>query len=361
MILKGFIRKEIIQTLRDPHLGMAVIIMPVLQLLLFGYALTNEVKNIRLDVYAEPRDVLVQNIYDHALASRWFAPVKKHKANPIDAIQSGEADAVLVAPPGGLTRAAGRNEEKIQLLVNASDVLRAQAADIYLKSIAQSLEPKGEKTPHAPLSVSVRMLYNPSMTSSTFTLPGIMSMLLTFLVMVLTCTSIAKEKERGTFEMIISAPIRRTDIILGKTIPFALVGVWNVFIALMASRFFFSLPLRGSLVAFGFVSLCYVYTALMAGVLMSTFVKNQQQSMMCNFMILFIAMMLSGCFFSVDNMPLPLRLISYVNPLAHYTFLVRNILLKGGDFMYLIQYSSALLGVGIVLAFFAFRRFRISL
>lgn len=359
MILRGFIRKEIIQALRDVRLRMMIVLMPVMQLLLFGYALTNEVRNVRLAVYAEPHDVLMQEIYDHAIASHWFIPVKKQQTDPYAAIQSGAADAVLIAPQKGLTQQAGRNEGKVQLLINATNVLRARAVEMYLQQIVQqtcSKEPQ-----RSPLQVSVRILYNSTMETSTFTVPGMMSVLLTVLVMLLTCTSIAKEKETGTFETILSAPIRRRDIILGKTIPFALVGIFNVLIILFAARVFFNLPFRGSFIAFGIASLFFVYAALMIGILLSTFVKNQQQAMLCCFIVLFVALMLSGSFFPIENMPFALRGLSYINPLAHYTFLVRNILLKGGDIMYLLSYCAAMFGVGSVIAFFAFKRFHITL
>jgi ABC-2 type transport system permease protein len=360
-MLKGFIRKELIQTFRDPKLGVPLLFAPLFQLLLFGYALTNEVKNLRLDIFAKPQDVLVQEIFDKAIASRWFIPAQKHACSPIESIQSRYADAVLVAHPEGFTTGVWRHEGQLQLLINAANVLRAQAADMYIKKIAREVTAKPENKGTPPLSVSIRTLFNPSMDSTIFVVPGLMAMLLTVTVMLLSCTSVAKEKESGTFEMMISAPIQRKHIILGKTIPFVLLGIWNVFIVLLGARFFFSLPIRGSLLHFGVASLCFIFPCVMAGILLSTFVKNQQQSMMLSFIVLFIALMLSGCFFSIDNMPLFLRSLSYVNPLAHSTFLNRNILLKGGDFYFLIKHCLALLGCGGVLAFFAFKRFKISL
>lgn len=362
MILRGFIKKEVIQALRDAHLRMTIVVMPVLQLLLFGYALTNDVKNIHLDVYAQPNDVIVQEIYDQAMASGWFVPVRVHDSDPYEAIRSGHADAALVAPEHGFSRGVGRGEARIQLLINASNVLRAQAIDGFVQSIVHRVTTAKNAAPmQQPLEVSVRVLYNSTMDTTTFTVPGMLSVLLTTLIMLLTCTSIAKEKESGTFETILSAPIKRRHIILGKTIPFAVLGLLNVLIILAAARLFFNLPFRGSLAAFMFASLVFVYAGLMIGVLLSTFVKSQQQSMLCCFIFLFVTLMLSGSFFSIENMPTPLRAFSYINPLAHYTFLVRNILLKGGDLFYLLAYSSAMFVVGSAIAWVAFKRFHITL
>lgn len=360
-VLRGFIKKEIIQTLRDPRLRVMIFLSSLLQLLLFGYALTNEVKNIRLALYNPPKDVLAQEIFDHAIASKSFVPVRKQVAEPLDAIQRDEADAVLVVSDEPVTRGVGQGRGQIQLLINASNVLRAQAADVYLQRIALGVAHQKSPSLAAPLQVSVRMLYNPSMDSAFFTIPGIVAILLTINVLLLTCTSIAKEKESGTFETILSAPIQRKQIILGKTVPFALVGIINMLIILAASRFFFGLPFRGSALALTVATACYIVTSLMLGIWLSTFVQNQQQSMLCCFIFFFVTMMLSGAFFSVDNMPWVLRAISHLNPLAHFTFLVRNILLKGGDVLFVVRYCAAILGIGGIVAFFAFKRFRLTL
>lgn len=357
-VLRGFIRKEIIQTLRDPRLRVLIFFSSLMQLLLFGYALTNEVKNIRLTLYAQPSDVVAQEIFDHALASKRFVPAKKQVTDPLQEIQRGYADAALVAPSEKITRGVGQGRGKVQLLINASNVLRAQAADVYIQRIAHEVS---REPTQVPLQVAVRTLYNPSMDSTFFTIPGIITILLTLNVLLLTCTSIAKEKESGTFETILSAPIQRRQIILGKTLPFALVGVLNMLIILTASRIFFGLPFRGSGVALAIATACYIVTALMLGILLSTFVKNQQQAMLCCFIFFFVALMLSGAFFSLDNMPWILRMLAKLNPIAHFTLLVRNILLKGGDAMLIFRYCVAILGIGGVVAIFAFKRFRLTL
>lgn len=360
-VLRGFIRKEIIQTLRDPRLRVMIFASALLQLLLFGYALTNEVKNVRLALYSPPQDVVAQEIYDHALASGSFVPVRNQAHDPFESIQRGDADAVLVSQEGTTTRGSLKGNGTIQLLINASNVLRAQAVDVYMQRIVQMVQQQKMAPSMSPLTVSVRMLYNPSMDSAFFTIPGIITILLTINVLLLTCTSIAKEKESGTFETILSAPIQRKHIILGKTVPFALVGIINVIITLVASRIFFGLPFRGSAWAFTASCGCYIITSLMLGILLSTYVKNQQQSMLCCFIFLFVTLMLSGAFFSVDNMPWALRCLSYINPIAHFTFLMRNILLKGGDILFVVKYCLAILSVGAVVAIFAFKRFRVTL
>jgi ABC-2 type transport system permease protein len=358
MILRGFIKKEITQTLRDPRLGLMVLIAPVFQILLFGFAITNDVININLGAYFQPNDVAVRDIYNAALASKRFHGVDISKTSPDKAIQCGIADAVIIAPKYGLTRGIGRGDGELQLLINSTNVIRAVAIDGYMQSIIHKIYGPNIDP---PFKIIMRTLYNPTLETTTFIVPGIMGMILMVLVMVLASTSIAKEKESGTFETIISAPIKRKYIILGKTIPFALVGLFNTFVILISGIFFFNLPFRGNFIVFLLENLFFVVCAVMFGILLSTFVKNQQQSMLCSFMVIFVLMMLSGSFFPIENMPLWLRVIAYCNPMAHHTFLVRNILLKGGDPMYLIQHIAAILVSTIAIALYAFKRFKITL
>jgi ABC-2 type transport system permease protein len=358
MILIGFIKKELIQTLRDPRLGAMVLVAPVLQILLFGFALTNDVINIRLGAYFSPNDVVALDIYNAAIASKRFLPVNVSDVKPEKAIQNGIADAILVAPSGGLTRAAGNGNGEIQLLIDASNVLRAVAIEGFMQNITQRT---CNNLATNPLKIIVRTLYNPTLETTTFTVPGVMAMLLMVLVMILTSTSIAKEKESGTFETIIAAPIKRTHIILGKTIPFALVGLFNVFVILISGIFLFQLPFKGTFCVFLLENILFVTCAVMFGILMSTFVKNQQQSMLCSFIVIFILMMLSGSFFPVENMPSLLRFFAFINPMAHHTFLIRNILLKGGEPVFVTIHMLAIFLANIVVAFLAFKRFKITL
>lgn len=367
MILRGFIRKEIKQTLRNPHLAFVILVMPIFQLLLFGFALTNEVTNVKIGFYFQPDDVVAREVYEHTMASGWFNEVNVKNVDPMFAIQSSLADVVFVAPSGGLTKNINSTDNKCeaQLLINGSNVLRAQSTDIYMQTIINNVYIKNmhmdDVVKKPILNFCVRTLYNPSLETSHFTVPAVIAILLTILVMMLSCSSIAKEKECGTFETILSAPIKREYIVLGKTIPFALMGLLNIVIVLFSAYLFFDLPIRGSIIYFFVASIIYIYAALMCGILLSTFVKNQQQAMLCFFIVFFIAMMLSGGFFPIDNMPKPLRWIANVNPLAHYIFLVRNILLKGGDTVYFLTHSFYLFIIGSVIGFVAYKKFKITL
>ncbi|MDR1597403.1 MAG: ABC transporter permease [Holosporales bacterium] len=358
MKLLGFIKKELIQTLRDPHLGVMILLAPVLQILLFGFALTNDVVNIRLGACFAPNDVVAADIYNAAVASKRFCRADITGYSPEGAVRAGVVDAVMVAPAKGLTRGGANKNAELQLLIDASSVVRAVSIDGFMQAIVQKVCAPAESP---PLAIVAKILYNPQLETSTFTVPGVMATILLMLVLILTCTSIAKEKESGTFETIISAPIKRQHIILGKTVPFALVGLFNSLLILIAGRIFFNLPFRGCWWIFATEGLLFVVCSVLLGILLSTFVKNQQQSMLCCFFVMFILMMLSGAFFALDNMPAWLRWVAYANPMSHHTLLVRNILLKGGGLDYVVPHLLCILGANIVLGIAAFRRFKITL
>src|SRR5512135_334338 len=228
--LIGFIKKELIQTLRDSRMRILLFVMPVIQLTLFGVAISNEVKNIRLAAFFDSKDTVLREIYERSIAGRWFIPAEATQSDPFTLIESGAADAVLVPPPGGFTRALGRGDAKLQVLVNATNVIQAQSVEGYLQNIVRQTvqDDVGIEPPKLPIEISTRVLFNPALETSVFMVPGVMCMVMIITTMVLSNVAIVREKEMGTFEMLISAPISRWEVIYGKTIPYLLVGMANV-------------------------------------------------------------------------------------------------------------------------------------
>ncbi|MGZ3770420.1 MAG: ABC transporter permease [Bdellovibrio sp.] len=324
--LLGFIKKEFIQTLRDHRMRMLLFVAPVVQLTIFGVALSTEAKNIRLSVYGSPSDDSLQELHRKAIASGWFIPAKTSSLDPIEQIKQGEADAVLVAPPEGLDKSLGRRQGRVQLLVNAINVTRAQSIERYFLTIVHSLY--GMQT---PIHFDIRVLYNPALKTALFLVPGVMSLLVCLITILLTSMSIAKEKEIGTFETLLVAPVKSEEIIFGKTIPFIILGMSNIPLIVLAARIFFGMPLRGSLWVLLFSAFVFVCCTVGIGLFISTVTKNQQQSMMGGFLYLFPSVLLSGLVFPVDNMPIAMRVFAYINPLTYFIEILRNVMLKGGD------------------------------
>ncbi|AHZ84383.1 putative multidrug ABC transporter permease YbhR [Bdellovibrio bacteriovorus] len=354
--LLGFIKKEFWQILRDPRMRILLFLAPCVQLTIFGVALSTEANNIRLSLVGAPNDSSLQELHRKALASGWFVPAKPSLSDPYEQIQKGQADAVLIAPTGGLDRALGRKEGEVQLLINATNVTRAQGIERYMGSILRSLHPQDP-----PLQFDVRVLYNPAMRSALFLVPGVMSMLVCLITILLTSMSVAKEKELGTFETLISAPVSPEEVILGKTVPFVLLGLSNIPLIVGVAVVLFGMPMRGSLWMLLLAAVAFVCCTVGIGLFISTVAKNQQQSMMGGFLYLFPSVLLSGMVFPVENMPWALRIFSYINPLTYFIELLRNIMLKGGDLRLIAVNVLILVAMAVLAITASWRRFKTTL
>lgn len=361
--LLGFIKKELIQTLRDPRMKFFLFVTPIVQMTLFGVAISNEVKNIRLAAVFDSKDWVMRDLYERSINGKWFIPAKSTKTDPFKMIQEGDADAVLVAPPRGLTRGIGRGDAPIQLLIDATNVTQAQAVESYLTAITQqTIKDDLHIAPQEPpVQFDLRVLYNPALDTSIFMVPGVMCMLAVMTTMILCMTAITREKEVGTFEMLISAPIKPSEVIYGKTIPYVILGMCNFPLTLAVAVFIFGVPVRGSILLLTASAFFFVCTAVAMGTLISTICKNQQQANLGSFLFMFPAIMFSGLMFPIDNMPVAMKAIAFIDPLYHYLALLRNIMLKGGDIRFAAWHILILAAIAVVSIVFSFRRFHTTL
>ena len=364
--LIGFIKKELTQALRDPRMKFVLFVAPIVQMTIFGVAISNEVKNIRLAAIFDSKDFVMRDIYERAIQGGWFVPCKASGAvaqDPFELIRANKADAVLVPPPGGLTRAIGRRDAPLQLLVDATNVTQAQSVEGYIQTIvAQTVQDDLHlAAPQPPILLDMRVLFNPSLDTTIFMVPGVMTMLMVLTTLVLTNIAIVREKEMGTFEMLISAPVSRWEIILGKTLPYVVLGMCNLPLILSVAIFVFHVPMRGSLIALTIATLAFVCSTVAMGTLISTYCKNQQQASMGGFLFMFPAIMFSGLMFPIENMPVAVRWIAFIDPLAHYLSLLRNIMLKGGTVWTLGWHTAVLAALAAVSAAISFKRFHTTL
>lgn len=360
--LWGFIKKELIALWRDRTLLAAVLILPVVQMTLLSLAITMEARNIRLAIDTEPNDFIMDRIYDHAIGSGWFIKFKPLQKSAVQAVQTGEADVALIAPKGGLTKALMRGEGEIQVLIDATNVLKAQSIEAYLKSIITNvLQEQTHTVTQTPVTFTVRVLFNPQLNTQWFLIPALMAILVFMSLLTLISISITREKESGTIETLISAPISKYHIILGKTLPFIFIALLNLLIIQSVGILLFDLPFRGSLLMFILAFLLFCFPACAIAVWLATYTKTQQQAMLGLMIILFLAMMLSGALFPLENMPLFLQAVAYINPLTHYTYLTRNILLKAADWTYFFHHGMILVATGLIISYFAVKRFKTTL
>ncbi len=362
--IKGFFKKEMLQTLRDPRMRVLLFLVPCLQMTIFGMALSTEARNIRLSLDSSSGDQVLDKIKERALASGWFIDAGYDGAgDPFALVRDGKADVVIVPPTGGLDQANTNEVSHLQILIDASNVTRAQAINRYLEAIVGKISldqnvRSGLMSQALPINFDVRVLYNPTLRSAVFLVPGIMSVVMCLITILLTSMSITKEKELGTFETIISAPISSMEVILGKTIPYVLLGLANIPLILGVAVFLFDVPMRGSMLTLIASSFIFICATVATGIFISTITRTQQQAMMGGFIYLMPSLLISGLIVPVSSMPIPLQIISYANPLTYFMELLRSIMLKGGESGLVVRDLSIMTAMAIVIAFFSIRRFK---
>lgn len=354
--LLGFLKKEFVQTLRDKRMRAVLFVAPVVQLTIFGVAISNEVRRVRLAASFPTSDSAMRLVLEKSFASGWFIPAAVHGEDPFGWIDSNDAEAVLVAPPGGLLKAMGRGEAKLQLLIDARNVIRAQSIENYLKGILQvAFSPPGQV---APLQFDVRVLYNPTLLTSIYMVPGVMCMLVCLITILLTSMALARERENGTLETLIAAPLQPWELLAGKTVPFIVLGFCEIPLILMTGVLLFGVPIRGSVPLLMLASLVFVTATVSLGVLISLIGRNQQQAMLGGLLFLLPAVLLSGLLFPLENVPWALRWLGTINPLAHFISLNRNLLLKGGSPTFYLQHLGALAAIAVCCSSVAYFRFK---
>ena len=361
--LAGFIRKEFIQIFRDPKMLVALFFIPLMQLIMFGLALTSEVKNIELAVISRP-SALAREVQTRALASGWFKNVQgidpQNITAPSQLLTRRQAEAVLVAPAEGLEAALERGDKPVQILVNAINAQRAQQVDTYIRQIlARTAAAHGYNLSGPGLiQLDTRVLFNHYMDTTDFMVPALLVMS-SFIVLLIVCSmSITKEKETGTMEKLIASPVSTAEILLGKTLPYFILGLAIIGAMLAVGIWGFSVAWRGSVLQLFINAVILISCALSVATLLSTVTHTQQQAMMGGVLILLPAILLSGVFFPVANIPAAFRWACYLNPMMYATANFRNVILKGGDWSLFWQYAAFASGLALLLALAAYKNFK---
>lgn len=380
-LLYAFVKKELVQALRDPRMRILLFVTPMIQMAIFGLALNNEVRNVKLYTRPMMNDRLLQDIRRNALASGWFVPVKGNEAligDDIDKFINGQLDVALYPPEGGLTQGFERGNGRLESVIDGSDLVRARGINGYVANIVSmavsarlgrpndyehliEAQTKPSDAFKMPIEFVVRILYNPELSTPFNLVPGVLSMLVCIVTIMLTSMSIAKEKEIGTFETLISSPISVAEVLLGKTIPYLIIGCINLPLVFFIAVAGFNVPMLGSYFWLAVATFFFLVTTVSIGTMLSIITRNQQQAMMGSFIFLMPSILLSGIMFPIENMPVILKFIAAFNPLMYYSILLRNIMLKGGDHWVLFTHISALFLISVVCVTIAFKRFRLHL
>jgi ABC-2 type transport system permease protein len=361
-------RKEVLHIMRDARSLIIVFVLPVMMIVLYGYALNMDVKHISFAVFDEDRSPASRALVEAFVRSGYFdlraRPARRAEAEAL--LRSQEARVVLAIPAtfaADLNRPAGGH---LQLLVDGSDATTATVALNYADLIAaQYAQDRASGTVSAtalPVIPEPRVWYNPDLKSANFLVPGLMATILMMISALLTSITIAREKETGTLEQILVSPIRPWEIIVGKVAPYLVLAFLDGLLVLAVGKLLFHIPIRGSLTQLLGLSVIYLFAALSIGLLISTMVATQQQAMMSAQLVTTLpSFLLSGFIFPLRSMPHILQAISYIVPAKYYLIIIRGIILKGLDARAFAPQVGFLLVLAAVLVTLSTWRFRTRL
>lgn len=338
--LMSIIRKEFIHILRDPRILALIIVIPIVQLFLLGYSATNDVRNVPLAVLDRSRTTESRALLDAYRAADYFriAYSVQSEAEIETLISRGDARAAVIIPPDYAQRLHEGNAQ-IAFVLDGSDPTVASTALSASQLIGQShstgimlerFERSGMSLRvRPPVEVRTTVWYNPDMISAHFMIPGVIGMILYAIAAILTANSVVRERERGTIEQLIVTPIRPWELIVGKLMPFVILGFFNTIEVLAVGHLWFGMPIRGDLGLILGLSVIFLATGLGIGLLASTIANTQQEAMLTVWLTLLPSIFLSGFFFPLEAMPRILQWISYIMPLRYYLVIIRSLLLKG--------------------------------
>jgi ABC-2 type transport system permease protein len=362
----GFVRKEGYHILRDWQTLLVLLGMPLLQVLLFGFAIRSDVRQVPL-AFVEPMpDAATAAVRARfAAASGTFRVVGAVRAiEALDGAFRSGGVRVAVVFPNGLARRLGRGEAApVQLVVDGADPNTGGIMEAYARAVLQGVAAElGAAAPAVRLVPVQRMRFNPTLASVNLFVPGLVAFVLTIVSALMTAVTIAREKETGTMEMLLVSPLRPWQVVAGKVAPYLALGFANVLLVLTAARLVFDVPVRGSLPLLLALSLLYTLTALAMGIVISSRAATQRTAMLAALAGLMLpTLLLSGFIFPIDAMPLPLRAVSYLIPARWFILIVRGIMLKGAGVVELWQEMLVLAGLTILLLAAGVRRLAVRL
>ncbi len=372
----GIVRKEFRQALREPRMRVVLAVPPLLQTIIFGFAVNLDVERVKLGWMDLDGGPASRELYEAFEASHEFDVVAKAKSEQEAQalVDRGDAQAVIRVAPGFSADIAAHRQGQVQLLLdgansNTAAIILSHATGVVAGFNREMLERQQrarlvDRTWEGPALARIpgveaerRVWFNPELRSRNYFVPGVIVNVLTLVTLMLTALSIVREKEMGTMEQLMVTPVRPIELMLGKTIPFALVGLFDMLLLTGVSLAVFRIPLAGSFLLLTGAGVLFILSTLGAGLFMSTISHTQQQAMMASFFFFQPAFTLSGFAFPIRNMPEPVQWLTYLNPLRYFMEIVRGVFLKGSGAADLWPQLAALAGMGILIVMWSARRF----
>jgi len=363
---RTFIKKEFAHILRDRKTLFILFGMPISQILIFGFALTNEVKNAKIMILDYAKDELSIQLTAKIDASRYFDVERSlTKASQIEQeFKKGKLKMAVIFPAGFSHDLAHSNHAQVQVITDGSDPNAANAVRNYVSSIIEDYQIQLKQNAAVPYQIipEIRMLYNPQLKDAPNFVPGVMALVLMLVCVMMTAISIVKEKETGTMEFLLVSPFKPIMVIITKAFPYFVLSMINVTTILLLSVFVLHLPITGSIALLFAESMLFVITCLTLGIFISIKTSSQQVAMLVSLMGMLIPTILfSGFMFPIENMPVPLQVISNIIPAKWFYIIAKAIMIKGLGFMGIWKETLILIGITTVLLIVSVKSFKIRL
>ena len=364
--LLTFIKKEFHHILRDKRSMLVLLGLPIVQLLIFGFAITTETRNCNIAILDNSKDEATQNIITRIENSTYFDIDRTLSRNDQadEAFKTGRIKLAIVFQPNFQNDLLHTNKAQMQIITDASDPNQANTLANYVSAIVMQYQQELNQNKDLPYTINteIRMLYNPQLKGEYSSVPGVMGMILLLISAMMTSISIVKEKEIGTMEVLLVSPMKPSVVIASKVIPYFIVSLINVITILLISNFVFGIPIQGSFLLLSLITIIYIICALALGILISTVTSSQQAAMIISLLGLMLpVVMLSGYAFPVANMPLILQIISNIVPAKWYIIMVKDVMIKGIGLFEIWQELLIILGMTTFFLLVSIKRFKVRL
>ncbi len=363
---KGFIIKEFYHIFRDRRSLFILFGMPIAQILLFGFAITNEINNVDIAILDHSKDATTQEIIHKISASKYFSVNQfiERESDIEAAFKKGKIKAVLNFEKNFSKNMVKDGNSTIQVITDATDPNTANTISNFTNAILQKYQQELNEGKHIPYQITTQthMIYNPELKSVFMFVPGVMTIILMLVSAMMTSISITREKELGTMEILLVSPLKPFQVIIGKVVPYIFLSIINAAIIILLSIFIFKMPVQGSLFLLGLESVLFIITSLSLGILISTISNTQQTAMMISLMGLMLpTILLSGFVFPISSMPLPLQIISNIVPAKWFIIILKGVMLKGVGIAFIWKETIILVAMALFYIGLSVKKYKIRL
>ena len=359
----GFVTKEFYHIFRDKRTLFILFGMPIAQIILFGFAITNEINNVNIAILDQSKDDATQKIVTKINASKYFVVKQNisHENEIENVFKKGKVKAVLVFENHFIKNLETKKQAKVQVITDATDPNIANTVTNYVNAILQNYTQQLNRDNPTSYSIQTQtqLYYNPELKSVFNFVPGVMTIILMLVSAMMTSISITREKELGTMEVLLVSPLKPFQVIIGKVFPYIFLSIINATVIVLLGYFVFKMPIVGSVFLVAFESILFIITALSLGILISTLANSQQTAMMISlFALMLPVIILSGFIFPISSMPLPLQIISNIIPAKWFIIIIKAVLLKGANFGVIWKETAILIGMTAFFIFLSTKKYK---